>query len=407
MLLSGCAGRYQSTTDLQTIVLQDRNGFSETVSAPERLQRLEKQNFDANQPYAKVIRVFERDPDGALRSVITTYHPNGQLYQRLEAKDGRAHGAYQEYFPNGQQRISAFVQGGTADLAEEAMTSWQFDRDSLVWRETGSLEAILPYQNGVMHGQERYFYPGGQLQHVRHYVEGKLHGRSIELNREGGLLAEENYVSGQPDGSWRRWWPSGAAQAEELWERGKLLSGAYWSSAGEGLFGVDEGYGMRPQFRDSLLWRTCQVSAGAISGELREFDANGRLVRCWSEMCGIKQGEETLFDPATGRPKLIMSWADDRLSGPVKTFYPSGATESHRNLSENKLHGQSIAWYPNGQIMLIEQYDQDKLMRGEYYSLGCQHPISAVIDGVGTVSLFGADGAPERSFKVIHGEPIP
>lgn len=406
-LLAGCATRPQSVPELQTVVLQDRNGFSETVSTPERLQRLEKQDFDTNQPYAKVIRVFERDPNGTLRSVITTYHANGQLHQRLEAQDGRAHGFYQEYYPSGQQRISASIQGGTADLSEEAMSTWQFNGESLVWRESGELEAIVPYQGGLLHGQERRFYPGGELQFVRNYSEGKQHGRSIEMGRDGCLLAEEQYRAGTADGQWRRWWPSGATQAQEHWEWGRLVTGAYFDCRGETIYGVTAGDGVRPLFSGNSIWRTQQVHAGIMTGEVCEVDHMGRLSRQWHEQGGVKQGEDTIFEPSTGYPKLIMSWADDRLSGPVKTFYPSGAQQSHRNLSENKLQGQAIAWYPNGQIMMIEQYEQDKLLRGEYYSLGCQYPVSTVIDGVGTVSLFAADGTPERSFKVVDGEPIP
>lgn len=46
LILSACASRApQSTEDLVSIQLLDRNGFSETISANDRLTTYEKMNF--------------------------------------------------------------------------------------------------------------------------------------------------------------------------------------------------------------------------------------------------------------------------------------------------------------------------------------------------------------------------
>ena len=61
-------------------------------------------------------------------------------------------------------------------------------------------------------------------------------------------------------------------------------------------------------------------------------------------------------------------------------------------MSNNKKNGHSTAWYRDGSLMMIEEYEQDKLVRGEYYGRGEKFPVSMVVDGKGIVTRFDADG---------------
>ena len=97
LILCGCATKSaQNSNDLTTIQIMNRNGFSETISAKERLGKYEKTDFLAPQPYQKVVRVFGKAGHGNTESKITTYHPNGQPWQYLEIENGRAHGKFIE-----------------------------------------------------------------------------------------------------------------------------------------------------------------------------------------------------------------------------------------------------------------------------------------------------------------------
>ncbi len=122
--LSGCSRHTEPSEMLVAIQIQDRNGITETISIPERLYTYEQTDFLNSQPYKKVLRVYKKE--GKNRSVITAYHPNGSISEYLEAEDMRAHGAFREWFSNGQIKIEATVIGGIADITPAAKKDWLF-----------------------------------------------------------------------------------------------------------------------------------------------------------------------------------------------------------------------------------------------------------------------------------------
>ena len=147
----------ESEDTLVAIQIQDRNGLTETISSPDRLEMYETIDFLYSQPYKKVLRVYRKT--GKNRSLITTYHPNGGVWQYLEAEEMRAHGAYREWYPNGQQKIEATVLGGTADVTAGNQHDWLFEGLSQVWDEQGHLLAKILYRNGALEGPAPIFIP--------------------------------------------------------------------------------------------------------------------------------------------------------------------------------------------------------------------------------------------------------
>src|SRR3990167_2493575 len=138
IFLVGCShySEYQEGPQLSSIQIQDRNGLIETISNPDRLQNYQETDFLASQPFKKVLRVFKKDQKNIAK--ITSYHPNGLLWQYLEAQDMRAMGAFQEWHSNGRLKIAATVIAGTADLASGVQKDWLFDQTASIWDEQGN-----------------------------------------------------------------------------------------------------------------------------------------------------------------------------------------------------------------------------------------------------------------------------
>src|SRR5690349_20519709 len=132
-ILYSCISTSSVQDGLVSVQIIDRNGFSETISSKDRLESFEKTDFLANQPYQKVLRVFKQGKEGGGTSKISSYHDNGQIWQYLEVENGRAHGAFREWHPNGHLRLEATVIGGTADITEAAQMTWLFDGTCRVW----------------------------------------------------------------------------------------------------------------------------------------------------------------------------------------------------------------------------------------------------------------------------------
>ncbi len=126
---------------LASVHIVDRNGFSETISSKDRLSQLQNVDFLKPQSYQKVLRIYGRDSKGNVRSVVTSYHPNGNPKQFLEILNARAFGNYREWHPNGVQSVATKVIGGTPDITLIAEKTWLFDSTSCAWDEDGHLIA--------------------------------------------------------------------------------------------------------------------------------------------------------------------------------------------------------------------------------------------------------------------------
>ena len=128
----------------------------------------------------------------------------------------------------------------------------------------------------------------------------------------------------------------------------------------------------------------------------------------------MKQGEEVSYflsreREGTGEdpfPKFSVSWDHDTIHGTVKTWYNSGQLQSQREYSRNKKNGASLSWYRNGALMLIEEYEEGRLIKGQYYKKNGKDPVSAVYNGSGTATLYDENGIFLTKVTYAKGDPI-
>ena len=127
---------------------------------------------------------------------------------------------------------------------------------------------------------------------------------------------------------------------------------------------------------------------------------------------GKKEGQEwNYYYPSNQeewknpQPMLCIDWVDDEIHGIVRTWYVNGKLESEKEMNHNKKQGISIAWYRDGSVMLIEEYENDLLVSGKYLKKGEENPLSRVVGGSGIVTLFGPDGDFLRKIEYRKGKP--
>ncbi len=382
LVLVGCA-RGVSERDLVKINIIDRNGMNETIQAKDRLARYQGVDFLRAQPYQKVLRVCGPRVDGAVPSFVTSYHENGQVRQYLEVVDGRASGWYREWHPNGALKLEAWVVGGVADIDERAQESYVFEGVSRAWDGKETLVGEIPYEAGVLEGVCRYF-KGGELVRCERYEKGVLEGEVMSF------------------------WPGGMPQSEEVYARGLLAEGRYFDRAGLCLGEVRKGRGVRVVFGEGhALW---DVVRGSPRGRVREYGVRGELHRLYHVKGGVKEGEEVEYweepfglDPVQ---KLSLNWRGGEIQGVVRTWYEDGQLESQREMSHNRRNGMSTAWYQDGSLMLVEEYREDRLVKGEYYERGASRPASGVREGEGIATLFDPQGTYLARVNYVEGSPI-
>lgn len=412
-LLTCCQRDFNRNSDvpqLSSVSFIDRNGMSETINNPERLEQYTNVNFLEPQPYQKILRIYTRDDQGNIRAYITNYHSNGYPRQYLEVVNSRAFGLYQEWYPSGQIRIVANVIEGEADLTEGAEKSWIFDECSRVWDDQGNVEATIPYVKGKLEGVSLYYHPNGTIWKSIPYYQGAINGIVEIYCDDGMLLQRSNYRNGVKEGNSCRWWSCDTIAYEEVYCEGYLSSGRYYDHVGNLICSIDEGNGFRAVFGRDRVCEMQEYRYGLLEGEIQVFDIYGRIISLYHVKNGRKHGEEMTFYDAPPlqkelTPKLSINWFEGKIQGVTKTWYPNGIQESQKEMSNNKKNGHHSAWYRDGTLMMIEEYEQDRVVRGKYYNRGEKWPVSTIEDGKGVATLFDADGNLKKRVEYRHGHP--
>ncbi len=411
ILLSSCASRTSKDQSATVVSMQiiDRNGFTETISNKDRLTSFQTTNFLTSQPFQKVLRIYGRNSDGQSTSKITSYHENGQLWQYMEAIDGRAHGIYQEWFPNGVQKIQAHLLEGVADIHDLAQSTWVFQGECKVWDDQANLTAEFNYEKGVLQNTATYFFPSGKLKKTIPYQQGEIHGVMQTFDEEGHLIEEIPYYKGEKSGVAKAYWNPDQLLFVEVYENGYLKEAEYFERDGNCIADVKAGQGKLASFKEGNLSSLFTITNGLLEGEMQFFHPNGALHCAYTLKEGKKNGEELEYYPTekneTPKPKLSLNWNEDKIQGQVKTWYPNGRLESQREINDNKKQGTSFAWYKNGDLMLVEEYENDLLLKGSYYKKGDKKAVSKIDSGKGIASLYTSDGIFLKKVTYEKGKP--
>ncbi len=414
-LVTACSHHKQPKTIenipvLTSINIIDRNGLTETINNPERLGQYACVDFLQPQSYQKVLRIYSRDAEGNVPACITSYHPNGYPYQALEVLNCRACGDYREWYPNGVKKIEAHIIEGSGDIIDGAEKTWIFDGCSQVWKENGNLEATMPYEKGLLEGVSTYYHDNGQVWKIIPYHKNQINGVFQIYLANGDLLQSCQYNQGVKEGPAKRYWNPDRLAAEEAYCEGLLSSGRYYNCDGECIASIDEGNGTRAIFGKEAITELHDYRYGIPEGEVKLFDSYNRVKKIYHVKNGCKQGEELHFYDAVRLqkkllPKLSVNWYEGKIQGTTKTWYDNGAQESQKEMSNNKKNGHCTAWYRDGNLMLIEEYEQDKLVRGEYYMKGEKLSVSEVSQGNGVVTLYDGEGNFIQKVTYVNGKP--
>lgn len=413
LLLSASCQHTSLSDPLVAIQIQDRNGLTETISAPERLENYEGVDFFTSQPYKKILRIYRTK--GKSHSKITTYHPNGSIWQYLEAEELRAHGAYREWYANGQLKIEAILVGGTADVAQGAQRDWLFDGVSRVWNEQGGLIAQIPYKQGALEGISLYYTATGSIEKQIPYHNNTLEGVAVEYYPNGKIRAKTSYLLGEKQGSSFGYFQNDQISWEEEYTDNLLLKGSYYNAKGELLSKVDSGSGFRALFEGESLSLLVQIQQGFAEGGVKQFTNKGELQASYHVKNGKKIGEEVVYFLSQEREdnnktphllKYTVNWEDNAIHGSVKTWYNNGQLQSQRDYCRNKRSGPSLAWYRDGSLMLIEEYEEEKLMKGQYYKKNAMDAVSSVLNGSGIATLYDEFGIYLRKIPYVKGDPV-
>jgi antitoxin component YwqK of YwqJK toxin-antitoxin module len=390
---------------LARVNIIEHSNLSETITNSDRLKELAQRNFLAPQPYRKVMRVFARDHQGSTRSIITSYYENGQIQQYLECLNGRACGLYLEWYSNGVKKVQAMISAGQADLDENSLLTWSFDGDCTTWDEQGSICAIFRYQRGALNGPSETFYDTGEKRSLTNYECGLKQGVETYFAKDGTILQTITFKEDSRHGPAKGYLSSDTLLWSEEYTDNLLMNAEYFSKDQAVISSVKDGEGVRTVFSEGALASQEDIKHGQLDGWTKVYDEDGLLERKYEVHNGQKDGLEIRYYPEKQLPRISIQWHDGFIHGTMKTWYENGELESQKEFSQNMKNGIAMSWYIDGGIMLVEEYVNDKLVRGQYTKKGESEPISFIEKGSGIATLFDRNGTQIEKIRYLEGGP--
>lgn len=405
--------RGPASPKLVSVTFLDHNGFVETVSHAERLAQLQKINFLNSQPFQKIQRVYERDKEGRIYTVITTYYENGNIKQLLEGFNGRAQGDLKEWHENGAKSMVSKVVGGLLDLTSAAEKTFIFDGIIESFNQEEELLKQCAFRKGLRDGPSIYYHP--QTKKVWRYLpykNGLLEGSAKCWDNKGNLIVEESYKEGLKEGESKRYWiidNQVYLASQEEYCQGKLVNGQYFDREGNLFSEVKNGFGYQAIFDVSYIKFALEYQDGRIKGEVKTYLPGGEIQGIYHLKNGEKHGEEIRYYPhKPGEPlqkQLSFFWNEGAIHGIRTTWYPNGTMASRTEFAHNRMNGLSTTWYENGDVMHLEKYVSDKLQEGRYFRLGEIEPCSQVSKYCGKALIFNKKGELIQDIEYINGRP--
>lgn len=231
------------------------------------------------------------------------------------------------------------------------------------------------------------------------------------MQRRAPPLERISFSGDAPNGPAFCYTRLGVLLYEEHFSEGLLVKGSYYNAQGEKISHIEEGTGQRAEFEEEHLVRLVSYHKGRPEGLIELFTPQGFLIASYYQKNGKKHGEEKVYYPRQSaedpvQVKILLHWQEDVLQGVIKTWFLDGKQESQKEMYQNKKNGPSYAWYKQGDILLVEEYENDLLISGSYYKKKDKRPVSTIVQGRGVATLYDPEGYFLKKIPYEKGLPV-
>jgi antitoxin component YwqK of YwqJK toxin-antitoxin module len=145
----------------------------------------------------------------------------------------------------------------------------------------GIVQSEISYEDDVIHGDVRQYYPNGELMVVMTYVNGVQTGRFISYHTNGMKQVEANYDNGELHGSFRTFDEFGDVIVEMMYARGQRN--------GESLL-------YYPKVQGGGVCESSIFRDGLLEGDKMTFSPSGKVMSVTRYKAGKAQAYPQYFN---------------------------------------------------------------------------------------------------------------
>jgi len=209
---------------------------------------------------------------------------------------------------------------------------WTYRDDKLVggkiFFQSGKLEQLFNYVNGVREGESYKYYETGELLNRFRYKNGIQDGITLEYDRSGAVVKEWNFVNGKRNGKTKEYRANGST-AEWIYLSDELVSGIIYYPNGK---------------QEELI----NYTNGVRDGESFQYYETGELKAKWTWVNGKKTDGIIYYE--TGETRTLYSFKNGDLDGVIVSYFKSGKVMQKTDVKDGQTHGKNTLYYEDGKL---------------------------------------------------------
>ncbi|MCL2329051.1 MAG: tetratricopeptide repeat protein [Bacteroidetes bacterium] len=243
-----------------------------------------------------------------------TYFDNGQKRVVSNYVDGKLNGKYDTYFANGTQSLDGVAKNDNLDGV------------ATYHHRTGARSDLQNYRNGKQVGEQKEWYPNGQLKSVHSYNNAGLLSGWYKDYYSNGVLKDSVFYNdkGELHGTAYYYDTDGKLYYTTTYKNGKEESYIYYNKAGE-------------------KTRTSSLKDGTFA----TYYPNGAVRKTGVLKNGLNEGTWTGYD-SQGRVWYTENFQKDKTNGEFFNYYSNGTVFVNCYYSDDELDGLYVKYYESG-----------------------------------------------------------
>lgn len=308
------------------------------------------------------------------------------VYYEYPIKDGKANGAYKEYYPNHTVSKTMTLVNGYSQGEEKS------------YYYNGQLSAVATYTNDSYQGPFTTYFTTGEVETTGFYTDGKFNGEHKTFFPSGVIREQSQYDAGDLEGSYLVYDRDGNLLSDFIYKKGYLKEYTFFNKKGVVLVSEKRKSG-ELYYKDYDTSRTLIAEGvydvkGGKKGEWSFFNTYGVLKEKGIFNENETNGTYTLYYPS-GAQQDVSNYKEGVLEGYEAIYYPFGQIKSQSYYSKGLREGRMISYYPNGMIQTENYYHKGNLNGDQrYYDVNGKLAASVLFDFGITVSetVYKKDG---------------
>jgi antitoxin component YwqK of YwqJK toxin-antitoxin module len=252
--------------------------------------------------------------NGALDGWAREWYEDGSACYEGKFEKGQPQGTVRRFFgpEDGKKRLAS----------EERYVNGRYEGEQRAYFPNGQLKMVASYRDGHLDGTKKLFDESGNELFVASYTSGRLSGKVVH-KRSNGMEEVQYFVDNHPEGSWIVYHPP-----HPTFGRVKALEA---------------------KFQDGLL-----------QGELAEFDEEGTKVVSIPYVGGKRSGTATMYSHDS-RVVMTAEYVDGVQMGSMRRYFPNGNLYKEALYRNDRQEGEELTYFLDGKMAGRSFYLHGKL----------------------------------------------